>query len=428
MQNLLLLFSLFMGFQVSAQDTILRQYATQKANLRLKKDSRETLENQSKVESFIAAESKKIKFKKLRLPLVFHILHTPGKEYPSEKQILSQIEALNRDFSQKSYRVKHPADTLEKFAQRVEDIEIEFCLAKNGPDGKNTEGIRYVPSSRAAWTLSDSMKLAKIGVEPWDTEKYINVWVTTLADNVSGWAQMPGGPKATDGIVIDYRFFGVGGTAKSPYDEGKTLTHLMGSYLGLHELWNDDNPCQDDWVEDTPIHNGPNFWCTPYKHVSTCADNPAEMTMNFMDNTFDACLYMFTSGQKLRMQSVLTEGGPRYKLSQTEVKCDKNGILSEEIFTTDNSNEPSTTTPFEVQLYPNPANHEIRILIKSNTDQEADVEVFSLLGKSIFKTRYAIKGVQEFTVNSSTWPSGIYVFNLKTRTHQLARQIEIIHN
>lgn len=428
MRNLILLFSVLIGLQVTAQDTILRQYATQKVNLRLKKDQREILDNQIKVEAFVANESKKINFKKLRLPLVFHILYTPGKEYPSEKQVLTQIEALNRDFSQKSYRVKHPADTLEKFAQRVEDTEIEFCLAKNGPDGKNTAGIRYLPTTRSAWAADDSIKMAKVGIEPWDTEKYINVWVSTLADQVSGWAQMPGGPKATDGIVIDYRFFGIGGTAKSPYDEGKTLTHLLGSYLGLYELWNDANPCQDDLVEDTPMHNAPNFWCTPYKHVSLCSGYPAEMTMNFMDNTFDACLYMFTSGQKLRIQAALAEGGPRYKLSQTEVKCDNKGLLSEELSAQTDPKIEAGSIPFEVKLYPNPANHEIKVLIHSDTPQDAEVETFSLLGKSVFKSRYQVVGTQEFTINSSTWPSGMYVFQVKTKSHQLAKQIEIIHN
>jgi hypothetical protein len=428
MRIIILLFSLLFWAQLPAQDTILRQYITQKINLRLKKEGGEVLQNQNKAEAFVASESKKIKFKKLKLPLVFHILYTPGKEYPSEKQVLSQIDALNRDFSQKSYRVKHPADTLEKFAQRVEDTEIEFCLAKNGPDGKNTVGIRYLQSSRAAWASNDSLKMAKIGVEPWDTEKYINVWVTTLADNVAGWAQMPGGPKETDGIVIDYRFLGIGGTAKSPYDEGKTLTHLIGSYLGLYELWNEVNPCQDDLVEDTPMHNGPNFWCTPYKHVSLCSGYPAEMTMNFMDNTFDACLYMFTSGQKLRIQANLAEGGPRFKLSQTEVKCDKNGLLSEELSALTENKPDASLPPFEVKLYPNPANHEIRVLIHSEIAQDAEVEAFNLLGRSLFKWKYAINGTQEFTINSSTWPSGMYVFHVKTKSHQLARQIEIIHN
>ena len=70
---------------------------------------------------------------------------------------------------------------------------------------------------------------------------------------------MPGGPVATDGIVIDYRYFGTGGTAIAPYDEGRTLTHLVGNYLNLHDLWNDVSRCSDDEVADTPVHNGPNY-------------------------------------------------------------------------------------------------------------------------------------------------------------------------
>jgi hypothetical protein len=120
---------------------------------------------------------------------------------------------------------------------------------------------------------------------------------------------MPGGPSATDGIVLDYRFLGSLGTVKAPYDQGKTLTHLVGNYLGLNDLWGNGH-CADDLVDDTPPHNAPNFGCPGYRHISTCDDNPVEMTMNFMDNTDDACMYMFTAGQVRRMRAALGESGP----------------------------------------------------------------------------------------------------------------------
>jgi hypothetical protein len=58
----------------------------------------------------------------------------------------------------------------------------------------------------------------------------------------------------------------------------RTLTHLMGNYLNLYDLWNESQPCADDYVDDTPIHNAPNgrFW--QYRHVSTCDGSPVEMT------------------------------------------------------------------------------------------------------------------------------------------------------
>jgi hypothetical protein len=123
---------------------------------------------------------------------------------------------------------------------------------------------------------------------------------------------MPGGPAATDGVVINARYFGIKNDRNDPFGRGKTLTHLVASYLGLYELWNSLEPCFDDRVYDTPVHNDPNAGAgIEGRHVSTCYGHELEMYMNFMDNTEDSLLCMFTRGQVLRMQGMLSEGGPR---------------------------------------------------------------------------------------------------------------------
>jgi len=85
--------------------------------------------------------------------------------------------------------------------------------------------------------------------------------------------------------------------------------------LNLRHIWGDAT-CGNDLVGDTPLHNTYNFGCPPANHRSTCSGTPVEMTMNYMDYTDDVCMYMFTIGQKTRMNAVFASGGPRNSFAQ----------------------------------------------------------------------------------------------------------------
>ena len=369
---LLTLSLLLIGLTGSAQDSIaparplLRQFYTQRMQAQIEQnevvlETRSALERQTE-------ESKRTKpLKQYTIPVVFHILYASGQAYPSGDQVARQLESLNRDFGAAEYDSKHSSKVGE-LDVAVADTEITFCVPAKDPNGKKTEGVNYVPIEVGVWPANNDMKNEVTGgASPWAPDRYLNVWVVHLPDSISGWAQMPGGPAGTDGIVIDYRFFGTGGTAVSPYDEGKTLTHLVGNYLNLYDLWDERNVCGDDYVEDTPVHNGPNFYCFENElHVSLCADNPQEMWMNFMDNTPDACMYMFTLGQKQRMQTVLLEGGARSGLVEEKVQCGqvKRTHVSQEsvVLGSDTTSSKISSTVssaikgehIAVRLYPNP--------------------------------------------------------------------------
>jgi hypothetical protein len=69
-------------------------------------------------------------------------------------------------------------------------------------------------------------------------------------------------------------------------------------------------------VADTPPHNTANYGCPASGHRSTCTGTPLEMWMNYMDYTYDACMFMFSNGQKDRMLSVFAAGGPRESFTQ----------------------------------------------------------------------------------------------------------------
>jgi hypothetical protein len=136
-----------------------------------------------------------------------------------------------------------------------------------------------------------------------------------MGGGILGYAQFPGGSSATDGVVIDDNAFGKTGTVSYPYDKGRTATHEVGHWMNLRHIWGDAN-CGSDLVGDTPSHNTANYGCPSYPHRSTCSGTPVEMTMNYMDYTDDACMYMFSVGQRTRMLAVFSSGGPRNSFAQ----------------------------------------------------------------------------------------------------------------
>jgi hypothetical protein len=108
---------------------------------------------------------------------------------------------------------------------------------------------------------------------------------------------------------------GTTGSATAPFNKGRTATHEVGHWLNLRHIWGDAT-CGSDLVGDTPTHNTANYGCPSAGHLSTCSGTPVEMTMNYMDYTDDACMYMFSIGQKSRMLAVFAAGGPRNSFAQ----------------------------------------------------------------------------------------------------------------
>jgi hypothetical protein len=148
------------------------------------------------------------------------------------------------------------------------------------------------------------------GINPTSPTTKLNLWVCNLGGGILGYAQFPGGSASTDGVVCDNNAFGRVGTAAAPFNKGRTATHEVGHWLNLRHIWG-DALCGNDLVGDTPTHNDANFGCPGAGHLSTCSGTPVEMTMNYMDYTDDACMYMFSAGQKTRMQATYAVGGPR---------------------------------------------------------------------------------------------------------------------
>ncbi|GIV38264.1 MAG: hypothetical protein KatS3mg033_0064 [Thermonema sp.] len=247
----------------------------------------------------------------ITIPVVVHVIYSNSNENISDAQIQSQIDVLNEDFRRlNADKVNTPAE----FAPYAADVEIQFVLASTDPNGNPTNGITRKASSRTQWGTNDDMKYSsKGGVDAWPTDKYLNIWVCNIGGGILGYAQFPGGPAATDGVVISPQYFGRTGYVQAPFNKGRTTTHEVGHWLNLRHIWGDGNCSVDDFVSDTPTAGGPNYGCPSYPSKS-CQNNggwTSDQFMNYMDYVDDACMNMFSAGQKARMRALFAPGGAR---------------------------------------------------------------------------------------------------------------------
>ncbi len=249
------------------------------------------------------------------IPVVVHVVYKTSAQNISEAQIQSQIDVLNDDFRRLN------SDANNNWSQAA-DTQIEFCLATTDPNGNPTTGITRTSTTKSSFNpdLDQMKKTSQGGIDPWNANEYLNIWVCNISDGVLGYAQFPGGNLATDGVVVGYQYFGTIGTASAPFNLGRTGTHEVGHYLNLYHIWG-DGPCgQDDMVTDTPASDDANYGCS--SNHSSCGS--LDMVQNYMDYSDDACMNLFTTGQKNRMRSVLAAGGSRSGLINSNA-CGSSG-------------------------------------------------------------------------------------------------------
>jgi hypothetical protein len=242
---------------------------------------------------------------RIEIPVVVNVLYRTAAENISLAQIQSQIDVLNADFNATNADYNQ-VPTL--FAGVKANVGISFVL----------ETVNRKATTKSSWGTRDAMKKSKQGgIDPTSPTTKLNFWVCTIGGGILGYAQFPGGSAATDGVVCDSKYVGVTSNSGSsyPYNLGRTATHEVGHWLNLRHIWG-DTTCGSDQVADTPTHNTANYGVPTYPHYSTCAGTPVEMTMNYMDYTDDRGMYMFTTGQKSRMDVIFLSGGPRFSFAQ----------------------------------------------------------------------------------------------------------------
>lgn len=307
----------------------------------------------------------------INIPVVVHVLYRSVTDSLSMTRILSNINSLNADYNLEN------ADTnlIPAYYRPVAgSVGIRFVLANLDPNMQPTTGVTYTKTTVTSFPLDNTIKsTAQGGKDIWDRNNYLNIWTGRLSGSVLGYAQMPGGPAGSDGVVIDYRYFGTVGTgSQSPYNRGRTATHEVGHWFGLWHIWGDAN-CGNDFVNDTPVSQDANYGCPAYPQI-TCnngANNNTEggdMHMNYMDYTDDRCMYMFTAGQKARMLNFLTTATRSNLLNSYALTGNDNLIDAEAA----------------IQVYPNPSSDGVfKVTLDYRIRENSQLSVLNALGAEV---------------------------------------------
>ncbi len=353
------------------------------------------------------------------VPVVVHVVWNQAVENIPDSQIVSQIEVMNEDFNRLN------ADTVNTpgiFQSVAASANIQFCLAQVDPNGNPTTGIHRVQTTASSWSpVTRVMDNAYGGTDVWDPANYMNIYVCNITNGLLGMASFPGGPPATEGIIIYYRVFGRVGNLMAPYNLGRTATQEAGHYFQLYPI--DYNFCtgtnanncltQGDRVCDTPPQDFSINCFSP--SVNTCTETSPfpppytsdmpDMNCNFEGFAADSCMNMFTLGQAQRMNATIAA---YYTWQQnTAVLCQPLSVI-------EHADETSVT------VFPSIASD--YFAVKSNNSIQS-IFISDALGKNVIQLENL--KLTETDINIAHLNAGLYFVSVYLHESVVVKRIVI---
>lgn len=213
------------------------------------------------------------------VPVVVHVLFGSDEEGKiTGEQIHRQIKTLNEDY----------AAIAGSMGGKGNCTRVQFDL------------VAYSRIMDDDWH-NDVDEMAYKTALSWDPQKYLNIYVNT-ASGYLGYSTLPqmDAGEVVDGVVVSYDAFGGRNEGSAPYDQGRTLTHEVGHYLGLLHTF-EDYGCfegyeQGDLIADTFSESEEHYGCI---ETNTC--QTPDNIHNYMNYTDDLCMEEFTREQANRM-------------------------------------------------------------------------------------------------------------------------------
>ncbi|MBI5169699.1 MAG: T9SS type A sorting domain-containing protein [Candidatus Eisenbacteria bacterium] len=177
--------------------------------------------------------------------------------------------------------------------QRYAGTGFSFVLASVDRTS-NSKYFSMTPGSRNETNCKNALAI--------DPLHRFNVYSAAPGQGLLGWATFPWSYAESSkmhGVVIHYGSLPGGSIAN--YNEGGTLAHEAGHYLGLYHTFQGGCTAPGDQVDDTPYEATSTTGCPSGK--DTCPATGLDPIHNYMDYSYDACYTEFTPMQISRMQS-----------------------------------------------------------------------------------------------------------------------------
>lgn len=338
----------------------------------------------------------------ITIPVVVHVVYKTDDENVSDAIIQSQIDAINEDFGMNNVEINNVPN---EFQNSIANVDIEFCLAKVDPDGNTTTGIVRQETTLNQFNDQDGRIFYdnEGGSDSWPADDYMNIWVCNLGSFLAGFATFPNdADEGEDGVVVNYINFGRVGL-DPPYHLGRTTTHEIGHFFGLDHLWGSGSATcnNDDGIADTPNTNQTYLGECPTSTQNSCNSN--DMFMNFMYFTDDACMAMFSEGQKAVMLANLDNFRAGLK---TSLACSPLATINQEL---DNS----------LQIFPNPTTNLLYLQLDKPSSEILNVAVFDNFGKTFYSDSF------KNTINVSNFSKGIYFLKMTTKNGIVTRKFVV---
>ncbi len=218
--------------------------------------------------SFLSGTSSKTNV----IPVIVHVVES----VISEDVINKQIDVMNNSYALTGFR--------------FELQEVNFIATNKWPD--------------IDFGNSDERDL-KTSLRKGDSET-LNVYIMPSLGWLLGWATFPwdyNSDPRMDGVIIGKDT--LPGGSGFPFDEGATLTHEVGHWLGLFHTFQGGCSGSGDFVDDTAAQRSASSGC-PLGNDTCSNQTGLDPVTNFMDYSDDACMTDFTKGQTVRMAANFT--------------------------------------------------------------------------------------------------------------------------